>query len=110
MVLISRRLYCLLCYLCCPLPCLIHHRATTQKNAQATLPKALVEMANEYLADYSKRTAARKAHNHTSSATDSRSSNSSGKSVNSTQALLEELDIFLEHGKEMIAARLPKSV
>uniref|UniRef100_A0A383WMU8 Uncharacterized protein n=1 Tax=Tetradesmus obliquus TaxID=3088 RepID=A0A383WMU8_TETOB len=84
--------------------------ATTQKNAQATLPKALVEMANEYLTDYSKRTAARKAHNHTSSATDSRSSNSSGKSVNSTQALLEELDIFLEHGKEMIAARLPKSV
>ncbi|WIA18298.1 hypothetical protein OEZ85_009763 [Tetradesmus obliquus] len=92
-------------------------RPNTENTTEPTLPKALVEQATEYINDFSKRTAAR-ANTSSDNTTVSRVFviSSGGKyaalcelhnPMDSSQALLAELDSFLEQGKEMIAARLP---
>ncbi|WIA38583.1 hypothetical protein OEZ86_001894 [Tetradesmus obliquus] len=92
-------------------------RPNTENTTEPTLPKALVEQATGYINDFSKRTAAR-ANTSSDNTTVSRVFviSSGGKyaalcelhkPMDSSQALLAELDSFLEQGKEVIAARLP---
>uniref|UniRef100_A0A383WI11 Uncharacterized protein n=1 Tax=Tetradesmus obliquus TaxID=3088 RepID=A0A383WI11_TETOB len=92
-------------------------RPNTENTTEPTLPKALVEQATGYINYFSKRTAAR-ANTSSDNTTASRIFviSSGGKyaalcelhkPMDSSQALLAELDSFLEQGKEMIAARLP---